>query len=47
MVQVGSQKQISILLIFIFMFLIAKIWLNEVMDDRNLGYITELKKKMK
>jgi hypothetical protein len=44
MVQVGSQYYIKM---FFFPFLIAKLWLNWIMDDCHFGYITKLVLKKK
>jgi hypothetical protein len=42
MVQVGSQKYKGIYIFFSFHILLtAKIWLNQLMDDHHIGYITQ------
>jgi hypothetical protein len=42
MVQVGSQKYTRI---FLFRIFNTKIWLNQLIDDHHLGYITKFKKE--
>lgn len=47
-VQVGSQKHRSMFFFFLNYFhiqLLAKTWLNLLMDDRHFGYIAKLPKK--
>jgi len=44
LVQVGSQKYVR-MLSFSHILLIAKIWLNWLIDDRHLSYIRKLGKK--